>query len=245
MQLTAILQAEIDGFHSKKIAFFGAGGKTSLMFAIADELKADYRRILITSLTRAGMEPGNSMLYHVPLTALLLKTRFENHNPVYLMHASSRGNKLTGLTESELNLFFPICDLCLFECDGARSRPIKVHREQDPRVPADTDYVVVLVGADAVGATLDSGKIHRPELFAGFWNFAANQKLSPEFIAEIVTSKRGYGSRIAENMNTVYFVNKADAFPEEALALARALRGITDHPVYYGSVQQKQYESVD
>jgi len=54
----------------------------------------------------------------------------------------------------------------------------------------------------------------------------------------VVTSKRGYGSKIPDRLGRSYFVNKADDHGDSAQALAQAINERTRDAVYMGSVHQ-------
>ncbi|MBC8402922.1 MAG: putative selenium-dependent hydroxylase accessory protein YqeC [Candidatus Marinimicrobia bacterium] len=220
------------------IALLGGGGKTGLQQRLGRELSRQHDRVLLTSITKSAFHSEPRIIYRAEIVNDDLSPWFVRHNPLCLMGTCLNADKVDGIEVTDLEHFKNQADITIVECDGARNRPLKVHCDHDPIVPDFFDQVIVIVGADVVDTTLSDGLVHRPELFATYWGIADDFVLTLEFIAEVVTSQKGYSSKIPTHLPRTYFVNKTDAHPGQASALAQAIFAASGRPTWYGSVQK-------
>ena len=215
------------------VALIGGGGKTALLHKIADELSQKFPSVLQTSITKTAFNKHDNPLIFSNVDQI----KFVKRNPLFLIGEKIDDNKLKGITASELDQIRRFFNVTIFECDGARNKPLKAHTEYDPVVPKSATHVIIIIGADVVNTKISDGLVHRPELFCRKWNVALGTRLDIDFIVEIVSTKRGYHEKIKHDDEISYFVNKADEHPESAIELAKALYETTNKPVFYGSVK--------
>lgn len=222
------------------IGILGGGGKTSLMHKLGEELSARDGKVVLTSLTKSGHSSEHALHFYADIIADIGEVDRFKPNPLYIMGRQEADDKLIGIGEAELSTIKRTANFTIFECDGARKRPIKAHQPHDPMLPEFTTHAVIVVGADAVGAKVDGKLVHRPELFREIWNVNANYELEPGFIAKVLTSHYGYLQKVPKGVHLAYLVNKADEFPEAARILAKALFKLTDAPVFHGSLEKNE-----
>jgi len=218
------------------VAILGGGGKTSLLHRLGNDYSQFFPRVLMTSLTLSGRDHENGMVYLDEAGLDGWSRYFEERNPVCVMRKVVNKRKLEGVTVEELRAMKQLADLTLFECDGARNLPLKAHNDRDPEVPEWATHVIILIGADAVGETLAGGKIHRPDIFKERWQVGVDEPLSAEKIAEVVTTKKGYLTKVPDHFEPIYLVNKADNHLVAARKLGEAIVRRGDWPVYIGSL---------
>lgn len=224
------------------IALFGGGGKTSLLYQLGRELARQYNRVLLTSIVKAGPSPNFPIVLLKPDNPV--ENLFKDHLPLYLLKKQIGIDKYQGFTPAELESLLLDTDTTVFEADGARDLPLKAHNETDPTIPLFASHVVILVGADVIGSKMSDGKVHRPEIFKSLWHIDDTTTIDVELVAEVVTSDKGYLSKIPEPVSKIYFVNKADAYPEEAQSLGESISLTTSLPVYFGSVKKTWWEQI-
>jgi len=224
------------------IGLIGGGGKTSLLYRLGYDLARSHRRVLLTSLTKAGHSPEYPVHYW-PLPGNP-ENWFQERNPVYVLLKQLGPEKYQGLTTAQLEQLLPHVDVCVAEADGARRHPLKAHNDCDLHLPDCVTHVLILVGAEAVNRPLNEKWVHRPELFQKLWGLPPDERLTPNIIARVVTHPKGYRSRLNPNTPTVYFINQADSFPEEARLLATTILTYTPEPVYYGSIHEAWWKPV-
>ena len=226
------------------VGILGGGGKTTLLHAMARDLATNFDTVVVSSLTRDAISEDqpifllDSVLESEDVPRLLRK-----NSPIQIMK-SQEDQSLTGLAPEELLQLHEEADVCVFECDGARKRPLKAHTDYDPALPEFTSHGIIVVGADAVGARVESRSVHRVELFRERWDVKATFEMSPEFIAKVLTSKYGYLEKVPDGLPLAYVVNKADAFPREAQDLSRALARVSKAGVFVGSLEQRDIKQV-
>lgn len=227
------------------IGILGGGGKTSLLHLLGKELAQTHKPVVLSSLTKDGISQDQKIHFYPEWEdeerrAVLIRSG----NPIYIMDSIEDDIKLLGLTAPQLEILYEASELTIFECDGARKRPIKAHQSHDPVIPDFASHAIIVVGADAVGARVESKFVHRPELFRELWDVSANYELEPQFIAKILTSQYGYLQKVPDGTELAYLVNKSDVYPEQAQLLAKALARVTKAPVYAGSIEAKILERI-
>ena len=144
------------------VAFVGGGGKTSLLFALAESLPG---RVVITTTTRifaAQMRLAPAVVYAddlSPLGALL-----DAHGRC-LVVGHVDGDKARGVAPDlpARLLARPDVDAVVVEADGSRMRPVKAPAEHEPVIPPETTLVVPVAGLDALEGPL-AEVAHRAEI---------------------------------------------------------------------------------
>ena len=242
MNLSKILFQNPDDAQQACVGILGGGGKTTLLHALADELSQSHPNVIISSLTKAGVSTIHPVHFYPEFDSEEGREKLLTINPLYIMGGIEHEEKLLGISEEELHNLYNVSDVTLFECDGARKRPIKAHQPFDPMIPHYATHAVIVVGAEAVGARVDAKLVHRPELFRETWDVNANFELSPAFIAKVLTSQYGYLQKVPPDTEVTYLVNKVDTYPTQALELAQALSRVSNSPVYYGSIEQGEFK---
>ena len=178
------------------IAFVGGGGKTSLLFALANALPG--RRILTT--TTRIFAAQMKMTQDVVIFTAEGAEDAENNIVAALDRSGSclvvgtvEGEKAIGVA-LELPgrwLARPDVDFVLVEADGSRMRPIKAPAVHEPVIPAAATVVVPVVGIDALDGRF-SQVTHRPEVAAKLLNWSVNsERLSVGDVARLVTHPQG------------------------------------------------------
>ena len=245
MNFSQILFQNLAEADKSCVGILGGGGKTALLHELGNEFSKAYDHVTLSSLTKAGISSQHEIHFFPEFEDEASREALMEINPLYIMGDQESEHKLTGLDPDQLRLVHEASDLTLFECDGARKKPIKAHQPFDPVIPYFATHAVIVVGADAVGARVDGKMVHRPELFRELWDVNANQILDPIFIARVLTSEYGYLQKVPKEIKLIYFVNKADAYPEQAAELAKTLSRLSHDSVYYGSIEQGNIQRVN
>ncbi len=169
------------------VSFIGAGGKTTLMLRLAEELVAAGHKVIITTTTKI-YPPDNLPLVlasslNLALTALT--KILDKQNIVVLGRSIGTDAKLQGLNPDIVNCIFK--ELGVFvvvEADGASGKPLKGYKDCEPLIPSGSDLVFAVIGADILGKRADETHIHR---FASF--SAATGIDSGKVITSIILAK--------------------------------------------------------
>lgn len=219
------------------VSLVGGGGKTSLLFALAESLPG---RVVVTTTTRifaAQMKLARAIL-----------TAEQSQDAQKLTEAINRyGSCLViGLVEGEKAFGVPVelpgqllsrpgVQYVLVEADGSRMRPIKAPAAHEPVIPPESTCVVPVVGIDALHHPLEK-VAHRPEKVAellGLSQSASHYQLSPQDVATLLTHPQGGNKNVPPAARFIPLINKVET--AESLTIARQIARYT---LQYSSVTQ-------
>ncbi|VAW36626.1 hypothetical protein MNBD_CHLOROFLEXI01-5051 [hydrothermal vent metagenome] len=197
------------------IAMVGGGGKTSLMFALADVLSG--RRIVSTT-TRIFAAQMKLVQEVVVFTAEGAENAEEkigaalDRRGVCLVVGAVEGEKALGVPPELAGQWLarPDVDFILIEADGSRMRPIKAPAAHEPVIPPAATLVVPVVGIDALDGRFPE-VTHRPEVAAKLlqWSVFSDQ-LSVEDVARLIAHANGGLKNVPEGARVVPFINKVE-----------------------------------
>ena len=196
------------------ISLAGAGGKTSLMFALGNELSAERKGTLLTTTTKIR-EPASS-----PNFALFLSEEISEIKKwvlknlaqyPYLVVARKKldDGKLQGILPewSEELLSLPEVSSIIVEADGAAGRSLKAPREGEPVLPENTTLLIPVVGIDVLGRPLDEQYVFRSEIAARILNAPMGTTVTEDMIARLLAETI---KARPEKARVIPFINKVE-----------------------------------
>jgi len=191
------------------VAIVGGGGKSSLLFALGKHLPG---RVLLTTTTRIFAAQMNRA-----------KQVFTLEDGDWRKHVSEAPGStlLVGHVAGDRAVGVPIelpsqildegrADWVIVEADGSRMRPVKAPAEHEPVIPAETGHVVVMAGIDALFASIEE-IAHRPERVADVTGLPMNERLSPEALATLLSTRTGGLKNIPTAAEVSVMLNKVEA----------------------------------
>ena len=193
------------------VAFVGAGGKSTLMFTLAQELVAAGRTVVITTTTKMGVGQMDRFPNSARSTAPEdVAAALERSGPVLVFETHDR-HKVTGLSPETVGEVFAqtSADYVLVEADGARGRSFKAPARHEPVIPEAATVVVVVFGADAFGRSID-GEAHRPELVAALAGCELGDVITPEVAATVLGHHDGGLRGVPVGARTVVAITKVN-----------------------------------
>ena len=171
------------------VAFVGAGGKSSAIQAIADELteagmtflSAPTTKMLVSETERMGTlvtaEDADE------LRTKAERTLSDGASGVVVGSGLLSKNRVGGVSPDAIPSLAPLADVVLVEADGARRRPIKGTADHEPALPDAVTLVVAVGNIRAFGAPLVDEYVHRPELFSKLTGVGAGQSITARAFA--------------------------------------------------------------
>jgi probable selenium-dependent hydroxylase accessory protein YqeC len=207
------------------VALVGAGGKTSLMYALAHEIQGRGQTVITTTTTKirppnpeqspclilTDQDPGRDQL-----RALL-----KQWGHVTLAGSVLSMDKLQGVSAEIVGLCSKLARWVLVEADGASGKPIKAPEQWEPVVPSLATLVVPVVGLDCVSQPATEDTVFRLERFLDVTGSIRGDVITPRMIADLLCHSRGALKGVPESAEVLPFLNKTDC-----LAAQQPLRAI-------------------
>jgi molybdenum cofactor cytidylyltransferase len=228
------------------VALTGAGGKSNLMFALAQALPIP---IVLTTTTHLGVWQAPLADHHLIVEpGDDFQPQFPQEFQTLLITGPADGNgRLTALDEASLQKLREICEqhgyTLLIEADGARQRPLKAPAEYEPVVPSWVNTVIVLAGMSALDEPLTDEWVHRPERFSKLSGLARGEPISVESIVTVLGSRQGGLRGLPENARRLLFLSQADSVQTQSNAqrIAQLLNDVYSD-VLIGSLREPALE---
>jgi probable selenium-dependent hydroxylase accessory protein YqeC len=200
------------------ISLVGAGGKSSLMYRLAQELSNDGDSVLTTTTTKI-IEPAEdqspSVILSESLDTIVEIAKGRLTRGLHLTAAAARsqkGAKLIGLKPGIIDAIATkrIFRWIIVEADGAAGRPLKAPADHEPVIPAMSRWIVGLAGLSGIGKPLNSAWVFRPERFARIAGIAMEESISAEAISNVLRHEQGTFKNSPENALRIVFLNQSD-----------------------------------
>ena len=192
-------------------AVIGSGGKTSLLYELAEELRPCGTVLLAT--TTHIMKPPQ---YPFAETAEQLSAALAAEGVACAGSFTPEGK----LTAPDFDGWQQAADFVLVEADGSKRLPAKAHETWEPVLPPQRTRTICVVGASAFGQPIRQAA-HRPAIFARLAGVGWGSVITPEMVARVIA---------AEGLCDVIYVNQVDA-PETALPWAASFVKAAGVPV--------------
>ena len=208
------------------VSFVGAGGKTTAMFRLAEELRMAGWRVVTTTTTHIGenqVSLAPAWIQDAQLTSL--SARLDKGGHCLVTGAPDGHGRMRGITPeivAEMHERLDV-DVVLVEADGSRMRPFKAPAAYEPAVPPVTTRLVPTIGIDIIGQPLDEDHVHRPERIAAITGLKLGEPVTVEAAAQVVGSPEGGAKRRPPHALLIALINQVESEP--ALRLARAVAG--------------------
>lgn len=211
-----------DAFPGRSLAFVGAGGKKTSLYALATA----WDRAVLTTTVRIPpfRDSVRGVVTDTPTDAL------DGPFPLGLA-AEDEGDRLRGYDPGVVDDLVEAHDgPVLVKADGARTRLLKAPDDHEPRIPSRVDTVVPVASVQSVGKPLDSEFVHRPERVAAVTGLSLGDEIELEHVADVLASSEGGLKGIPDGADVVPLVNMADdaELVERARELAAAVHDRAD-----------------
>lgn len=215
IQLRQALMLEGQGV----VSLVGAGGKTSLMFTLAQEISKAGDSVLTTTTTKIlnpTSRQSSNLILSDSVDAIINSTRdLIKQNQRHVTVAARRvqpENKLIGLQPqiidalSETKLFRWI----IVEADGAARKPLKAPADHEPVIPGSTTRVVGICGLRGIGKPLTEKWVHRSKRFAKITGLMFGDKISETALGDLLIHESGIFKNTPLCALRIAFLNQAD-----------------------------------
>jgi molybdenum cofactor cytidylyltransferase len=205
-----------------RLAFVGAGGKTTALFRLAHQLiesraEGSPDAVWVSATTHLAQDQLNLADHHVVIQSVEDLGFIESprlNGVVLLTGPSVEGDRISGLEPDLLAGLFQLAErrgvYLLLEADGSRMRPVKAPANHEPAIPEWVQTVVVVAGMKALGKPLTDAWVHRPQLFAGLSGLTEGEPITPSALVQVLSHPAGGLKSIPATARRVVLLNQAD-----------------------------------
>ncbi|EQB4338075.1 selenium cofactor biosynthesis protein YqeC [Clostridium botulinum] len=229
------------------ISIVGAGGKTSLMLNLSEELRP-YNKVLSTTTTKIYtpnktsydfmcIGEKNCYIYdHLKKNGVYVYGKFINND-----------NKLIGFSKNFLDEKFKYFDYSILEADGSKKKPIKGWRDDEPVICKNTNKTIGVLDITCINKIINDFNVHRVSYFLKITNGKLGEKISIPMISSLVTHPLGlFKGSLGER---ILFINKVENQHNIFLSyeLIKHLLSISNpfiDKIVIGSLKEKNYKLV-
>jgi molybdenum cofactor cytidylyltransferase len=231
---------------SQTLAFVGAGGKTSALFQLAQELSPS--AIVVATTHLGAWQTALADCHIVANNASALN----NISPrgVTLVTGAIENDRTKSINQITLNWIHETArskNAPLFvEADGARQKPLKAPAAHEPPIPEFADIVIVVAGLSALGKPLTDAHVHRAKIFSQLSGLPINQPITADAIARVLAHPQGGLKNIPSNARRVALLNQTDTLTWQSIGgdMARSLLNYFD-AVLVGSMERKSFQTFE
>jgi len=175
------------------ISVVGAGGKTTLIFALARELQGREMSVAVTTTTHMASEGRYGI---IP------------------MGIPCGDGKIKGISREYPAELLKRYDIVLVEADGSRRLPFKVPAEHEPVLPKETDLVIGVAGAGAIGQPF-ARSCCRYELACEYLAVGEEDRILPQHLVSALTAS--WGQKKGVECEYRYVIGQGDLLAREQL----------------------------
>lgn len=207
------------GPETRVISLVGAGGKTSLMYALAREIVSLGRTVVTTTTTKIcppDLDQSPSVLFTCDdpelrdLSARLAE--FGHVTVVDSVHFAT--GKAEGIPHRLVQQCAERALHVLVEADGAAGRFIKAPEEWEPVIPPTSRLVIPVVGLGCLGRHAEEDVVFRLSRFTELTGLARGDIVTPESVARLLTHLRGGLKGVPETSAAIPFLNQVATVPD-------------------------------
>ena len=191
----------IDPAARNVVSFVGSGGKTTFLFALANELAQLGRRVAVTTTTHI-YRPDMQQCAHVVTDGDLGKIdAFLTASRLVTVGAPAENGKLGAPAAEVLEYLRRTADAVLIEADGSRGLPMKATAAHEPVLWQKTQRVIAVAGLSALGEPIGA-VCHRAQLAQELLGVPPEHPVGPDDMARLVAHCYGrYGERLTVALN--------------------------------------------
>jgi probable selenium-dependent hydroxylase accessory protein YqeC len=206
------------GIQAKEaISLVGAGGKTTLMFRLAQELFLSGKNVVTTTTTKI-LEPTSretNFLFIDPDGRKIkdfVQRHLDQYHHITVAQERLGSGKLKGISPNLVDELWSLhgMDTIIVEADGAAGRPVKAPREGEPVIPSNTTLVVAILGVDGLEAELNERNVFQPERVSKITGISMGERLTDEAMAILMTHPEGIFKGTPSSSRVIAFLNKVD-----------------------------------
>jgi probable selenium-dependent hydroxylase accessory protein YqeC len=196
---------------NKYIYIIGGGGKTTLMYRLAEYLVGLGKTVVSTTSTNLSYSLTVDR-YPLSVGMPIGKLKSGEHK-VFGKDILHEQDKIKGYDPEELDQIYEsgVADYVIVEADGSKGRSLKAHAAHEPVLSDKAHLIIVVVGLDCIGQPISENTVHRSKLFCERVGKKEGDIITKEDVQAIIYHPEGYLSKTTRNSEVVvFYVKKTD-----------------------------------
>jgi probable selenium-dependent hydroxylase accessory protein YqeC len=230
------------------ISLVGAGGKTSAMLSLADELSRAGHAVILTTSTKIYRPDLPLILDDDPFSLMAeAELRVKPGQVLALgreLIPTEPRPKLKGLSCQLLDELFyrDMAAYVLVEADGSRRLPLKAPRMGEPLVPQKTGLVLGLIGLSVLNRPADENSVFNLPGFLEITGHEPGEPISLYSLEHLIRHPKGLFKNTPQGAKKALLLNQFDLLSQDQQAeVLQMMAGLKDVWALAGSVALGQY----
>ncbi|MBI5444997.1 MAG: putative selenium-dependent hydroxylase accessory protein YqeC [Deltaproteobacteria bacterium] len=210
------------------VALVGAGGKTSLMYRLAAELRRVGVKAAAGTTTKIALPAQEEGTLFCVGSFEEAAERVRSHEGVPVLAGKVLENgKVRGIPPEWCDRLVSEggVEVLLVEADGSARKALKAPEAWEPVVPAGTTAFVALAGLTVLGRSLGEEAVFRPERVSAVTGFPLGAPVTVELLAALFTAGEGLLRGRPRGARAYAFLNQIDT-PDALTSARRVAAGI-------------------
>lgn len=208
------LIGSLDLGSARVVSLCGAGGKSALIFALAEEFARIGERVLVSTTTRMSREQVDRWRSVGGADVQAISALAEKPGLPVIVYSNideARG-KAIGYSAQEIDLVAQTSHFTriLVEADGSARRPLKAPGDHEPVFPTTTEAVVMVAGASGLNLPLDEATVFRAGLWSQRTGTPLGGTITPDSLAAMVVHRDGLARNAPDHASRILFINQCD-----------------------------------
>lgn len=186
------------------VSIVGGGGKTSLMFAIADEMASLRKKVIVTTSTHIASPIG-----YITVETLAQGIKQLEKEKIIVVGEHVTKRKLQCAPDFSVKEALKYADIILIEADGAKMLPFKVPIDKEPVIFKETTLTLGVLGIDAYEKPIKE-KGFRIQQLCEVLGVNEKHLINACDYAQVFADKNGQQKNIPQGCHFTAILNKAD-----------------------------------
>ena len=223
-------------------ALVGAGGKTTAMLTLAEELSKAGRRVIVTTTTHIfPPDTGQYGPVFSPEDTAGIAAALERTGLAVAAGPLDERGKLTGVSDAQVEGLLELAEYVLVEADGSRRLPCKTPGDREPALPVKTELVVGVLGLKSLNYPLEA-VCFRAGLAARRLRVEPENPVTPELLARLAAEPWGL-AKASEGRRFVILLNQSDVCdPAQLCQVVQAVKETSGAPVVSAALQKREWK---
>lgn len=233
-------------YNGDLVSIVGAGGKTSLMFTLANELREN-NKVLVTTTTKIFVPEKEQYDFMAIGEENFREIGCRSNKGIYVYGDSINSEgKLLGISTKLLNVKLSSFDFIFAEADGSKGKPIKGWNKSEPVISDKTTKTIGVLSIESIGKEINEKNVHRVDEFLNMINTAEDGIITMENIISVIFHPNGlFKCSVGEK---ILFINKVETNKQKILVeelvhnigIKNKTNKLLDR-IIYGSLKNKEY----